>query len=125
MSNKTQLQTNNTNLDALIARVNAAKDVAASLPEAGGGSGGGSVEVVTGTITASSPFGVSGAVYYLDENMSVQQKDTEGTISVVKNSIVFVLNGGDGVNLAGNYTLLESTIDGKLFYVTGNFSVSC
>ena len=37
MSNKTQLQTNNTNLDALITRVNAAKDVAASLPEAGGG----------------------------------------------------------------------------------------
>jgi hypothetical protein len=41
MSNKTQLQTNNTALDALITRVNAAKDVAASLPEAGGGSGGG------------------------------------------------------------------------------------
>lgn len=35
MSNKTQLQTNNTNLDALIARVNSAKDVAASLPESG------------------------------------------------------------------------------------------
>ena len=38
MSNKTQLQTNNTILDALITRVNAAKDTAASLPEAGGGS---------------------------------------------------------------------------------------
>lgn len=37
MSNKTQLQTNNTNLDALITRVNAAKDVATSLPEAGSG----------------------------------------------------------------------------------------
>lgn len=36
MSNKTQLQTNNVNLDALITRVNAAKDTAASLPEAGG-----------------------------------------------------------------------------------------
>ena len=36
MSNKTQLQTNNTALDALITRVNAAKDTAASLPEAGG-----------------------------------------------------------------------------------------
>ena len=35
MSNKTQLQTNNSNLDALIARVNAAKDIAASLPEGG------------------------------------------------------------------------------------------
>lgn len=37
MSNKSQLQTNNTNLDALISRVNAAKNTAASLPEAGGG----------------------------------------------------------------------------------------
>lgn len=41
MSNKTQLQTNNANLDALIIRVNAAKDVAASLPNAGGGPVGG------------------------------------------------------------------------------------
>jgi hypothetical protein len=39
MSNKTQLQTNNTALDALITRVNAAKDTAASLPEAGSGGG--------------------------------------------------------------------------------------
>lgn len=46
MSNKTQLQTNNTALDALITRVNAAKDVAASLPDAGGGSGG-NVETCT------------------------------------------------------------------------------
>ena len=45
MSNKTQLQTNNTNLDALIARVNAAKNVAASLPEAGGSGGGGADNV--------------------------------------------------------------------------------
>ena len=36
MSNKQQLQINNTNLDALIARVNVAKDTAASLPEASG-----------------------------------------------------------------------------------------
>ena len=36
MSNKTQLQTNNNALEALITRVNAAKDTAASLPEAGG-----------------------------------------------------------------------------------------
>jgi hypothetical protein len=51
MSNKTQLQTNNTNLDALITRVNAAKDVAASLPEAGSGSGG-SVETCNVTVVS-------------------------------------------------------------------------
>jgi hypothetical protein len=50
MSNKTQLQTNNTNLDALISRVNTAKDTVASLPEAGSG-GGGSVEYETVNIT--------------------------------------------------------------------------
>lgn len=47
MSNKAQLQTNNTALDALITRVNAAKDAAASLPEAGGGSGGESFDNCT------------------------------------------------------------------------------
>ena len=35
MSNKSQLQTNTTNLDALITRVNTAKNTAASLPNAG------------------------------------------------------------------------------------------
>ena len=38
MSNKTQLQTNNTALDGYISRINAAREVAASLPEAGGSS---------------------------------------------------------------------------------------
>lgn len=35
MSNKTQLQANNLRLNAFINRINAAKDIAASLPEAG------------------------------------------------------------------------------------------
>lgn len=39
MSNKTQLQTNNTALDALIRRVKTAKYVVAFLPEAGGSGG--------------------------------------------------------------------------------------
>jgi hypothetical protein len=46
MSNKTQLQTNNSALDGYIARINAAKEVVAGLPEAGG-SDGGSVETCT------------------------------------------------------------------------------
>ena len=49
-SNKTQLQTNNTILDSLIARVNLAKDTAASLPEAGGGSSGSNENIKTCTI---------------------------------------------------------------------------
>lgn len=57
MSNKTQLQTNNTNLDSLITRVNAAKDVAAALPEAGGGSVSVEYEIVNLTENTNSiPF---------------------------------------------------------------------
>lgn len=37
MSNKTQLQINNASLDGYISRIQAAKEVAATLPEAGGG----------------------------------------------------------------------------------------
>lgn len=48
MSNKTQLQTNNATLDSYITRINAVKDIAASLPEAG--SGGGSVETCNITL---------------------------------------------------------------------------
>lgn len=47
MSNKTQLQANNTSLEALITRVNAAKDTAASLPEASGGGGGYQISIGT------------------------------------------------------------------------------
>lgn len=53
MSNKIQLQTNNADLQSLIDRVNAAKDIAASLPEAGGG--GGSLETCTVTYDAFAP----------------------------------------------------------------------
>lgn len=40
MSNKTQLQTNNTTLANYIAEINEAKDTVSTLPEAGGGGGG-------------------------------------------------------------------------------------
>lgn len=54
MSNKTQLQTNNNALDGYIARVNAAKEVVATLPEAGSGGGGGNEDFdafIAGTLT--------------------------------------------------------------------------
>ena len=101
MSNKTQLQSNNTALDALIARVNAAKDTAASLPSAGGGSGGGSIEVCTGKLVA--PSGMPGFMnaYTLtctDSNLNVithcpPDMDSEYTFTVVKNTIVFTIGG--------------------------------
>ena len=77
MSNKTQLQTNNTKLDTLIARVNSAKDVAASLPDAGGSGGGGNVETCTVTINSQksgsivSGFGAYILILLVDEDGNI------------------------------------------------------
>lgn len=54
MSNKTQLQTNNTALDGYIARINAAKETAASLPDAG--SGGSGSNIATTEVLVNSQF---------------------------------------------------------------------
>lgn len=60
MSNKTQLQTNNTALDALITRVNAAKDTAASLPDAGSAN---TNVIYIGSSEPSSDLGSNGDIY--------------------------------------------------------------
>ncbi len=96
MSNKTQLQTNNTALDALITRVNAAKEAAAGLPEAGG-SGGGNVETCNVTINYVSDFGCFGHIDYtsLNDNALIYTRHmpasgsyTYGSISVTLNNVV-------------------------------------
>jgi hypothetical protein len=54
MSNKIQLQENNLILDGYITRINEAKEVAASLPNAGGGGSGDTSmedELIAGTAT--------------------------------------------------------------------------
>lgn len=81
MSNKTQLQTNNTALDALITRVNAAKDVAASLPEAGAGGGG--ARTVSVTVNNQS----SRLVHYWDGSQQIQ------TVGAGTTETVNALNG--------------------------------
>ena len=97
MSNKIQLQTNNDNLDALITRVNAAKDVAASLPEAGGGS----IEVWTGTVYGSSFLGsVSlNRIYYTDETCKLRvlniSRTESATITIVAGTIIALTNSED------------------------------
>lgn len=67
MSNKTQLQTNNASLEDCIARINAAKEVAAELPAAGGTA----IEAWTGTLNIITDLG-SGAVtlYYTDQTLT-------------------------------------------------------
>lgn len=97
MSNKTQLQTNNTDLDALIARVNAAKDTASSLPDAGsgGGSGGGSVETCTLIIDGNAVYKVTRFVYQQTLGEFVQldfdpMTSAAGTYTVVCGSLCVI-----------------------------------
>ena len=80
MSNKQQLQTNNTNLDALITRVNAAKDVAASLPEAGG------LEVCNVTITSFNSIELLSYSTY--ENGIVATKFASATTNITLNNVI-------------------------------------
>lgn len=97
MSNKTQLQTNNTALDTLITRVNAAKDVAASLPEAGGSGG---IEVCTMTIEMMDnpqdpeTYGVAG-LEFTDEKGEIKEIEFEsaGTyeVSCAKNTACILI----------------------------------
>ena len=96
MSNKTQLQTNNTALDALITRVNAAKDTTASLPEAGGGSGGIQYEIIT------IPAGAKSALYTLPRVTSAY-----GVSSVPT-----------GEYVASFYNIIMSIYDNKIYSVS-------
>lgn len=98
MSNKTQLQTNNTALDSLISRVNAAKDVAASLPDAGG-SGGGNSNIKNVNVTGNFDYD---HLWYskLDENTQTisyifDECTYDGTVplSVLNNSLLIILDG--------------------------------
>lgn len=125
MSNKTQLQTNNTNLDAIIARVNAAKNTAASLPEAGsGGSGGGSVETCTVTSTATTN---NKSVYYTEGSGNLQNVTMSinevATFTVLKNTIMYV-NNASTVSVSGDCTTLFNTMGKGIFVISGDCTIS-
>lgn len=124
MSNKTQLQTNNNNLDALITRVNAAKDTAASLPDAGG-SGGGAAETCTITIMASAPVNGS-TFYYADVSGTMCTQTVSGmdmmmggaTITCMKNSFIYAYMVFGNVNGATFQNITR--IDSNCIFVSGN-----
>lgn len=117
MSNKSRLQTNNTNLQALIDKANA-------LPDAE--SGGGSAEVVTGSIVANSPLGVEGTVYYVNGNGVLQQISSVGEISVMKHSLIYVAQGPSGYDVSSGATLVVNfTAVGSIYQVTEDFRVKC
>lgn len=85
MSNKTQLQTNNTTLDGYIARINTAKDIAASLPNAGS-EGGSGANFKTSIVTLSTP------VYCNYLGLDFQRKqETTSSFEAIKNSIIYVV----------------------------------
>lgn len=89
MSNKTQLQTNNTTLASLTDRVLAAKDTAAALPDAGGGS----VETCTVKLeTGSGAYGVYYATTITNGNIDVSTGTIadEGLVNYIPDSVAAV-----------------------------------
>ena len=108
MSNKTQLQTNNTVLDGYITRINAAKEVAANLPEAGGG-GGGSLETCTVKFSGKPDPGTE--IYYLDQAMTLQHATVgrNAEYTILKDTIFIVLNYV-GTTLDGYSSICGNTV---------------
>lgn len=93
MSNKSQLQTNNTTLDSLITRVNTAKDAAASLPEAGGGgtdTSDATADKSPITIGGSQVVGYSSSDILEGKTAYVDGDKVTGTIPTMTNSSVSV-----------------------------------
>ena len=83
-----QIQQHNTTLQALI-------DTANALPEAGSGSGGGSVETCTVTISPDIMNSFTSPTYYYTEaiSMTIQSLTTQdATIIVPKNTILIIIN---------------------------------
>lgn len=108
MSNKTRLQTNNTNLQSLINKANA-------LPDAG--SGGGSATTATISVQLSAPLGPGNdgpTFYYTDGNMEFQTfTGISGSFQVLANSII-TIDGWSGASMCQGqgeqifYTSLKS-----------------
>ena len=106
MSNKTRLQTNNANLQSLINKANA-------LPDAG--SGGGSIETCTVTITEFSNNIHAYCYTAFENNVLTPKGDTSSITSpltlnnVVCGSAIFVSNGYymNGVTVGGGVEIVD------------------
>lgn len=114
MSNKSRLQTNNTNLQTLIDKANA-------LPDAGSGGGSG-VEGWSGIITPQMAFPVQLTVHYTDPSMNTQTKtinsDAKTTIEVAANTIVFIR--GNMCNATSGCTKLGGGSGEYAYQITSN-----
>jgi hypothetical protein len=117
MSNKSRLQINNTNLQALIDKANA-------LPDAGSGSGG-SVETCTVTINKTGAFSVRAYYTTLEDTVVGTNASSPGpmplTIECIKGSILYLYGfGGDvtynSLTIDGDATLLDGATYGEFLY---------
>lgn len=118
MLNKTQLQTNNTALDGYIARINAAKDVAASLPEAGSGGGsGGGLETVTISVSCTVEPGTE--ICYIDGSLTYIRTPVVSytEYNVLKGSILAML--AYPANTLDKCTYIDGYGPCRAFLVTG------
>ena len=95
MSNKSRLQTNNTNLQALINKANALPDAGSG---DGGGSSGGGIESCTITITDRPDPGT--VMYYIDANMTFCETTImrNASYTVAKNSIFVVASSAPNIS---------------------------
>ena len=119
MSNKSRLQTNNTNLQALIDKANA-------LPDAGG-SGGGSVETCTITVMLDSPAPTFPQIIYTNTNMQIVSEDLEGQLSltVVKGTILISSGGSsDDAVVSGDAERIGYGGGRAMFKINGDATIS-
>lgn len=110
MSNKSRLQTNNNNLQALINKAN-------SLPDAGGG--GGSTDTCTVTLRVG-----GGTCYYTDGNTLELTTTSTGnaTITIPINSILAFTSWNSMVRASGSYSLIFYNQRYAAYYISGDCS---
>lgn len=129
MSNKTQLQTNNTALDGYIARINAAKEVVAGLPEAGGSEGGGSVETVNVTLVNTNmddDYYICGVWVdngYISSYGTDVYCDDSKIKTAVKNSYI-PINSGILKSITGSYAQIGSIGTATFYTLSGDCTIT-
>jgi len=118
MSNKTQLQTNNTTLDGYITRINAAKEVAASLPDAGSGSGGASIDTCTVTVTCQQGYIASLVTTVKDGDNGVPYYYAPIVPSETSLTVENVVCGSPIVLQIANLSIVGNNVGGGAEFIT-------
>lgn len=123
MSQKTDLQSNNIDLQSIL-------DIINNLPDAGGGSSGGALETCNVILCADAPTSGQEIVYYTDGTSTYKSivfpsfMDGEVTIKVVKNSLIFCTNCYPNASNATIATRIPSnTVSDSVFFVSGNVTL--